>query len=91
MDRTEYIRRYTVEASPDWSISYRDGNPYVVNLWGLGRCSLAEGQWIGTKTAERADLLGRHWVATGIAPMTACCLSDAELEEQAKMPAQVAA
>ena len=77
-DNTE--RRYKVEDSPSWSIAKRDhGCDYTLKLWGRGRCSLAEGQWHSVKTKERAELLGRHWVATGIDASTACKLSDDEL------------
>ena len=77
-DNTE--RRYKVEVAPSWSMAKRDhGCDYTIRLWGRGRCSLAEGQWHSVKTKERAELLGRHWVATGIAGSTADNLSDDEL------------
>lgn len=78
MQSTE--RHYKIENAPDWSIAKRDHDcDYMLRLYGHGNCSIAAGEWCAVKTKERAELLGRHWVETGIAGLTACRLSDGEL------------
>ena len=73
-------RSYKVETAPDWSATKRDrGCDFVLRHWGHGVCSLCEGQPGGVKTKERAELLGLHWVVTGISPGTAERLSNTEL------------
>ena len=73
-------RHYKIEPAADWSISKRDHDcDYTLRLYGHGICSIAAGERGAVKTKERAELLGRHWVETGIAGLTACGLSDNEL------------
>jgi hypothetical protein len=81
---TRLNRAYRIEETEHWSTLRRSGATHKLHLGGVGRCCSTNIEFAngGSSDVEWLDALGKHWVATGESPVSACRKSTAVLLQE---------
>ncbi len=81
---TRLNRAYRIEETEHWSTLRRNGATHKLHLGGLGQCCSTNIEFAngGSSDVEWLDALGKHWVATGESPVSACRKSTAVLLQE---------